>query len=326
MAKPPLSHFSPVFANQPWANNEGYISYYRDQYRRKVQRAAKGKRQWGRRRGLYSWKVEIALNRDLETEAAHTYSELLKFTELNADQRLTWAQFLISQVVRTPTFLRYEMAARRLLGITDAPARDRVGCKECGDLVCLTSRNWCFLLAHRDDYFVRGDNPVLITGFIERPETCLFYPLSPQVCFIACSMSPDWKPTTHALGLQPASFGLELEKGGAHFINFHLARAAEESLILSPTHDGQVASAMFTDVLGLYPQPPFLLHSPSREEMATAFESIRSLMGAVDGLSYPSWLPFELEPFPRKRPESAGAALPFAASDAGARAPLGTHS
>jgi hypothetical protein len=91
MAKPPLSHFSPVFANQPWANNEGYISYYRDQYRRKMQRAAKGKRQWGRRRGLYSWKVEIALNRDLETEAAHTYSELLKFTELNADQRLTWA-------------------------------------------------------------------------------------------------------------------------------------------------------------------------------------------------------------------------------------------
>jgi hypothetical protein len=139
-------------------------------------------------------------------------------------------------------------------------------------------------------------------------------------------MSPDWKPTTHALGLQPASFGLELEKGGAHFINFHLARAAEESLILSPTHDGQVASAMFTDVLGLYPQPPFLLHSPSREEMATAFESIRSLMGAVDGLSYPSWLPFELEPFPRQRPESAGAALPFAASDAWARAPLGTHS
>jgi hypothetical protein len=133
MAKPPLSHFSPVFANLPWANDAGYISYYRDQYRRKVQRATKGKRQWGRRRGLYSWKVELALNRDLETEAARTYSDLLKFKELDADQRLTWAQFLLSQVVRTPTFLRYELAARRMLGITDAPAHDRVGCKDCGD-------------------------------------------------------------------------------------------------------------------------------------------------------------------------------------------------
>ncbi len=307
MAKPPLSHFSPVFANQPWANDEGYLSYYRDQHRRRVERIPKGRRQWARRRGLYSWKVETALNRNLENNAAQVYAELLSFRELNTDQRLTWAQFLLSQVVRTPTFMRYEFAARRMFNLHEKPVHDRVGCKECGDLVCITSRDWCLLLAHPDDYFVRSDNPVLLTGSIERPETCLFYPLSSEICYVACSMPSDWEPLTSSRDQPPTFYGLELEKGGAHFINFHLARAAQDSLILSPSHDGSIAAAMFTEVLGLYPQPPFLLHSPAHEEMHAAFESIRSLMSIVDGFDYPPWLPFELEPFPDTRPKNAGA-------------------
>jgi hypothetical protein len=307
MAKPPLSHFSPVFANQPWANDEGYLSYYRDQHRRRVERILKGRRQWTRRGGLYSWKVETALNRNLENNAAQVYAELLSFRELNTDQRLTWAQFLLSQVVRTPTFMRYEFAARRMFNLHETPVHDRVGCKECGDLVCITSRDWCLLLAHPDDYFVRSDNPVLLTGFIERPETCLFYPLSSAICYVACSMPSDWEPLSSSRDQLPTFYGLELEKGGAHFINFHLARAAQDSLILSPSHDGSIAAAMFTEVLGLYPQPPFLLRSPAHEEMHAAFESIRSLMSIVDGFDYPPWLPFELEPFPDTQPKNAGA-------------------
>jgi len=185
------------------------------------------------------------------------------------------------------------------------PAQDRVGCKECGDLVCVTSRDWCLLLAHPDDYFVRSDNPVLLTGFIERPETCIFYPLSPRLCFVACSMPPDWDPFDFSLDSSPVLFGFELEKGGSHFINFHLAKAAQDSLILSPSHDDHLATAMFTEVLGVYPQPPFLLHTPSRDELKVAFDSIRSLMSTVDRINYPSWLPFELEPFPRTRPKHA---------------------
>lgn len=305
MAKPPLSHFSPVFANQPWADDEGYISYYRDYYRRRIERAPKGKRQWGRQRGLYSWKVETALDHDLENDAALVYLDLLRFEELSASQRLTWAQFLLSQVVRTPTFMCYELAAQIMLGLHETPVHDRIGCKECGDLVFLTSRDWCLLLAHPDDYFVRSDNPVLLTGFIERPETCIFYPLSPRLCFVACSMPPDWEPFALSLDHPPALFGFELKKGGAQFINFHLARAAQDSLILSPSHDGRLAVAMFTEVLGLYPQPPFLLHSPSRNELQEAFESIRSLMSTVDHISYPAWLPFELEYFPKTQPTHA---------------------
>ena len=111
-------------------------------------------------------------------------------------------------------------------------------------------------------------------------------------------MLPGWDPLGFSLDSSPIFFGFKLEKGEAHVINFHLARAAQDSLILSPFHDGELA-AMFSEVLGVYPQPPFPLHSPSRDELKVAFDSIRSLMSTVDHINYSSWLPFELEPFPK---------------------------
>jgi hypothetical protein len=295
MSKKPLSHYSPVFANKPWANEAGYISYYRDVHQKRIGSKPQGKKQWGRQRGLYSWKLEEALNTELETEAAKVYGKLLSYQELDFEQRTLWAQFLLSQLVRTPTFLRYEQAVRNALGIQHTPEHDRIGCKECGDLVWITCRDWALLQAHEDDYFVRTDNPVLLSGFVERPQTCLVYPLSPRLCFAACSMRPDWTPWVCGekhLGL----VGSQLAKGDAHFINFQLAKAADDSLIISPQHDGLLASTMFGDMLGAYPQPPFSLHSPSQNEIPDAFESIRIIMSGVDGFDYPAWLPAELEP------------------------------
>ncbi|GAF87395.1 unnamed protein product, partial [marine sediment metagenome] len=89
----------------------------------------------------------------------------------------------------------------------------------------------------------------------------------------------------------------ELEKGGAHFINFHFARAAGESLIISPEHDGLIAETMFLEMLGEYPQPPFSLHTSSVDEINDAYKSIQRIMSETDGIDYPAWLPFELEPY-----------------------------
>jgi hypothetical protein len=293
MAKAPLSHFSPVFANRPWDEGGEYICYSRNPYRQRVERSPKGPRQWGRKRGLYKWKVETALNQDLETDASKVYSEILKAHDLSDEQRVTWAQFLLSQFVRTPGFLRYELAARKIFGIDTEPEHDRVGCKDCGDLACIATRDWCLLLADKDDYFIRSDNPVLLTGFIERSETCLLYPLSPKLCFVACSMPDSWS----FLGGSrvPEFFVRELPRGAAFMVNFHLAKTANESVILRPSSDGKLAEAMFTDVLGVYPQPPFLLHTLEGHNEAEAFESIRILMSGVDRHQYPSWLPCELE-------------------------------
>ncbi len=188
MKKPPLSHYSPKFANKAWADEVDYISYFKCTYSNEVSKSLKGWKQWGRRRGLYSWSVENSLNSDLETAASLIYKKICNCYELSADDRIIWSQFLRSQLVRTPTHIRYEAKACELLGITEKPEHDRVGCKECGDINLVANRDWCLLLAHEDDYFLRSDNPIFQTGFIELPDTCLFYPLTPKLCFVACSM------------------------------------------------------------------------------------------------------------------------------------------
>jgi hypothetical protein len=300
MTRQPKSHFSPVFANKRWGDETSHVlSYFRDPCRELVRKAPKGARQWGRSRGLYSWKVERSLNIDLENEAALVYEKLCAFDEITLADRIIWAQFLMSQMVRTPTFIRYEKRIREALEIEEEPMHDRVGCKECMDLTCITSRDWRYLLAHADDHFVRSDNPVLLTGFVERAQTCLYYPLTPKLCFVACSMPVGWVPVHPEESDLNQMQGCQLEKGGAHMINFHLARAADRSLMLSPRFDGRVAEAMFGDVLGSYPQPPFSLHHVAHpREIDQAYESVRRIMSFVDERPYPHWRPFELEPFP----------------------------
>lgn len=298
MAKKLLSHYSPIFANKKWADSDGYISYFSCKYSSSVKKSTKGRKQWGRKRGLYTWSVEQTLDKNLENDTGPIYEKILACKELNSDERIIWAQFLLSQLVRTPTFMKYEGFARKLYSISQEPLHDRVGCKECGDLKFLANRDWSLLLAHKDDFFIRTDNPVLQSGFIERPETSLFYPLSPHLCFVACSMSKNWNAMYHKPN---ETCGHQLEKGSAHMINFHLAKSAGESLIISPKHDGRIAEIISKDMLGAYPQPPFTLHTYNVEnekhDQISAYDSIRILMNYADKINYPSWLPFELEPY-----------------------------
>lgn len=292
--KPPLSHFSPKFANKTWANDSGYISYFSCPHSLSVKKEPKGRKAWGRKSGLYTWPVECALDKQLENEASLIYEKVRTYNTVTQEERTIWAQFLLSQLARTPTFIKYENKAREIFNLTDTPLHDRVGCRECLDLNFVANRDWCLLLAHEDDYFVRSDNPVLQTGFIERPETCLYYPLSPKLCFVACSMPKQWNAFSNT---PKETCGYQLEKGGAHFINFHLAKAAGYSLIISPEHDGLIAETMYSEILGIYPQPPFSLHTlgPESEEYL-AYESIRMIMNKSDNTDYPLWRPFELEP------------------------------
>jgi hypothetical protein len=298
--QPPRSHFSPIFANKHWANSDKlFTCYLRDEYQGEIAKKPKGLKPWARQRGLYSWAVENALDQTLETYAAPIYEKLVLIQNPTAEERLVWAQFILSQLVRTPSFMAYEGCARRLHKLTETPVHDRVGCVDCLDLAYITSRDWCLLLAHEDDHFVRSDNPVLISGFIERPETCLYYPLTPRICFVACSMQEPWIPTHPSNSELTSIFGRELEKGDAWMFNFHLARSANESLVLHPGCEGHLAESMFSEVLGVYPQPPFPLHSLVNENVDDAFESIRLLMNLFDGVNYPAWRPHELEPFYR---------------------------
>lgn len=297
LAKLPLSHFSPKFANKAWGDSDGYTSYFYCPHSENVKKAPKGWKQWGRKRGLYSWAVENSLDKELETAAGPIYEKICNYDEITIEERFIWSQFLLSQLVRTPTYIKYEQKACEVFGITSKPEHDRVGCRECGDLNFVANRDWILLLAHEDDFFVRSDNPVFQTGFIELPDTCLFYPLTPKLCFVACSMQNDWNAFTNKPN---ETCGYRLAKGSAHLYNFYLAKAAGESLIISPKHDGIVAEVMYNEVLGIYPQPPFSLHVLGGNDPEDAFESIRKIMCIADDTEYPPWKPIELEPFYQK--------------------------
>ncbi len=302
MAKKILSHYSPdspVFANKKWAEDGGYISYYKCNRSSTIKKSRKGYKQWGRKKNLYKHSVENSLDKDLENKVGPLYEKILKFKEFNADEKIIWSQFLMSQLVRTPTFMKYEQFSKELYETIQEPINDRVGCEECEDLNYVVNRDWCYLLAHEDDFFIRTDNPVLQTGFIERPETCLFYPLTPRICFLACSMSENWDAFNHKPNV---ICGRRLGKGTATMINFHLAKSAGESLIINPKHENELLEKMYIDTLGVYPQPPFtLLHTYNIENekhnQISAYVSIRILMNYADKTKYPSWLPFELEPY-----------------------------
>ncbi len=297
MTRPKLNHFSPVFANQPWSHGGGCVCYYRDRHARRVLRVGKGRRQWGRMRRLYSTSVENALSEDLETPAALIYRSLFNGEALSTKERTKWAQFLRSQFVRTPSFMRYEMMARHATNTAEVPLEDRVGCEYCLDLQVVTMRDWTILVADKDEFFVRTDNPVHVTGFLTQPRTALYYPLTPRCCFVACSMPDSWEPFTDREVPRPSYSAFRLSKGAAFMLNFYFAKAADESVIVHPRNDGDSVATMLTEVLGVYPQAPFDIHLPSGDEIDDAYESLRLIMSVADGLVYPRYKATDVEPF-----------------------------
>lgn len=187
MAAYDKQHFSPTMANSWWADDQRhYVCFYRDNRSGSVAiDPAKGRRAWGQVRRAWSKATEQALDRELETPVAPIYRRMLEGQWPRGRARAKWAQFLLSQFVRTPTFIRYETFAKQLHGLTAVPDHDRVGCEHCDDLNYVTSREWVLLVAHSDHFFIRTDNPVLLTGPLERTESVIYYPMTPRVCFVA---------------------------------------------------------------------------------------------------------------------------------------------
>lgn len=299
MAKHPLSHYSPRFANKPWAKNSAYVYYGNCPYTNKIKKSLKGHNQWGRLYGLYSWSIEKSLSEKLENTASIIYNKIIKSEQLSLKERQIWSQFLLSQLVRTPTYIKYEKKALEVTEVIEQATFPYVGCPDCSDLKFLSNRDWCLLVAHEDDFFIRTDNPVLQTGFIELPETCLFYPLTPKLCFVACQMPSDWLCVGDSVPNKIFSFNLL--KGDAWLINFYLARSAENSLIICSENDGMISNIMFNDVLGAYPQPPFSLHCANSADTKDFFESIRQIMMITDNVNYPKWETDELKFLIRKK-------------------------
>jgi hypothetical protein len=117
-------------------------------------------------------------------------------------------------------------------------------------------------------------------------------------------MSNGWNAFTNKPN---ETCGYQFAKGGAHLFNFHLAKSAGETLIISPKDDGVIAEKMYSDILGLYLLPPLSLHVLGDSDPENAFESIRKIMCHTDSFEYPNWNLDALVPFYQGKHSAASA-------------------
>lgn len=148
------------------------------------------------------------------------------------------------------------------------------------------------LVAHEDDFFIRTDNPVALTGPLERNESTLLYPLTPRWCFAALPLTQKATPKP-----QDPIRAWPILKGTAHLINFYCAKMAEQSVIVHPDHDNKISAIMLGDseVIGAYPQPPFLVHPPDESQTLHTYRSVRHIQSSCDDIDYPEWTASDLE-------------------------------
>ncbi|WP_217522095.1 DUF4238 domain-containing protein [Vibrio metschnikovii] len=303
MKKTNKNHFSPVLANRHWTSEtEGwsYKRYYYCNSRKCVVESKRdvGKNAWGYEINLYSQDLEDRLASELENESARIYEKLIHGVTLSKKERMKWGQYIVTQAVRTPSFFRYRDYLDKISGGDFSYKKSIIGCENCIENQYIANRNWYLLKAHKDDYFVRTDNPIYMTGFIQNPTTTVFYPLSPQLCFVACSFVEGQFLLKGQKPIPPKQEFLQLEKGDAHFINFELIKSASSSMIVAKRNHNIVVDRMAIDMLGQFPQIPFMLSSAFNDyEEYMESEQILNLMSIVDKVNYPEYRKYPLKPF-----------------------------
>lgn len=289
------NHFAPKFANKEWAIDGKVMHYYRSQHTNELVAKPKGWTTWGQRRKLWSNEIERNLAQDLEDETSIIYRKMIRYRELNERERMKWAQFILSQIVRTPNFMRYEKFASETLfpEIKTHLGHERVGCEQCGDLFWISQRKWLLIVLKENSELIRTDNPVFLTGFIDRPSSAIFYPLTPRLLWVAQSMPVDWKPNWQN-GHKGKYIGAEKGSTFSFLLNFHFIRSAREFITRTDQNE-ETFSHIAEGALGSYPMPPFSLHILNGAEENKAFESIRMIMCICDDKPYARWHSSELE-------------------------------
>lgn len=294
------NHYSPIFANKRWTNethDHKFKRFYFCDQRKEIIEARRnvGKKGWGYEHDLYSESLEKQLDLELENPAELIYEKLIKNKILSTEERMKWGQFIVTQAIRTPSFFRYRDFIESQVGGDHSYKETIIGCTACPENKQIASRNWLILLAHEDDFFVRTDNPVYMTGFLEISSTTVFYPLSPKHCFVACSTLDAIPVIKGEKPPYPKQETLQLEKGDAYTINFELIKSAYKEVILSISDNNSLISLMNLEMLGVYPQIPYLMFNVKNiEEAYQEADRLIEIMSIVDGIQYPEReYPFE---------------------------------
>lgn len=297
MVQTKKNHYVPAFTNFAWKdkNQDWKFKTYSKKNGQIVEhKKSIGRRTWGYEDYLYSQVLEDLFRDEIDTPCGDLYKKLINQEVLTYAERVKWSQFLITQAIRTPLFLKYRQKAGTFENQKFEFDESIVGCIHCEENKLIADRNWIILKAHEEDYFIRTDNPVYMTGFIENDTTTIFYPLTPSLCFVACSVVPLQK----LMGLPPQQQYLQLEKGDAYAIDFELLKSAYQTVILRDEHNSFLSNHLIKSTLGVFPQIPYLMMSASdgiAEYEAT--KQLTHLMSITDEKEYPLVRDYPFNPF-----------------------------
>lgn len=297
MSNTKKNHYVPVFTNKAWKDESkdwSYKTYSKINGQIIEHTKSLGKKSWGYESNFYSQALEDLFRDEIEIPSIIPYQKLINQETLTYKERIKWSQFLITQAIRTPSFFNYRKKAGEFLNQNFNFDESIIGCVHCVQNKLIADRNWIILKAHKEDYFIRTDNPVYMTGFLENDTTTIFYPLTPNLCFVACSEVFLQK----LMGLQPNQEYFQLEKGDAYAINFELLKSAYKTVILRGEHNSIFSSHLIKSTLGVFPQIPYFMMSANNgiaEYEAT--KQLTHLMSITDEKEYPEVRDYPFNPF-----------------------------
>jgi hypothetical protein len=249
-------HYSPSFSNEFWATgSEKLVRIYSRSIDGSIVSKDRGYRVWAREAFLYSQGLERMFQL-IETDAQRPYDKLLDVVPLHEKERRYWIAFLLTQMLRTPSFVLRILPAlkgyikRQEIIFPVGPASLRQVYETLfsnNDLYTefyqlITAGRWELWTAPLSNFFIRGDNPVVVVGGATADATFpLLYPMTPAKCFVVST-----ERASDPMAVVPEN--RNLTEADVQVVNRRIANAARRSVI-APLHDDAALKLLLKDAL-----------------------------------------------------------------------------
>lgn len=253
-----FNHFSPVFSNKYWADSSGAITVLKRELDGSIRKDRTGPKKWGGEGQLYPQEVEDEFSK-IENSIAPLYRKLLSNEPLDKWERLAWSYWILCQYARTPTIqlelagLEQEVIAKfdntykvpwaqveKVLKTLSSHGLEFPKNKDLLSYIAL--RDWVILRPAQNEFFIKGDVPVVIKAPLVDNEAYVVYPMSPTHCFFATileSFPPRQRQGEMILKPRETEFYLQL-----------VASKSEREIICLPEHCSERLLTLASEFLG----------------------------------------------------------------------------
>lgn len=256
------NHYIPGFTNRPWADVHGKIMVYSRGLDGNVLAISRGYLSWGKASFLYSQDLENQLSA-IESDASRPHEKLLSGRPFSGTDERDWITFLTCQYFRTPRFIlsivnrlthkivdnewhfpNFPITPRNLRRAYETLFRnDEVYTSY---FRAIFRKAWWVVTPAPGEFFLKPDEPVLLSGNLKDFKGSLVFPLSPTKCFVAGPLFRE--------GRWPLRVGeARLEPGQARRLSLQIAFNARETVISNPSHCSTDLITDLKEVLANHP-------------------------------------------------------------------------